>query len=290
MSPPSSAFGELVSRGRFDSFLKSGPGRDNLDSKARNGDCTVVLGVLNEVDSLPRVAEGILRELGSNTRIVIVDDGSTDGTREWISQAIRAGKPITPVYNSAPQTLSRALSQGLGFVTTDLAIFMDADLQHPTTVLRDVIGALREGNGLVVASRYLPGASPGARSPIRGLISRVACAAAKLAVPESRLLSDPVSGFFGLRVASLEDVPRAPRGFEFLLSVLGSLDVVRTKVVEIPYTFGERHAGRSKIVQGVTFAALFLSQLLELRRARYRQTWRTEPRTSSGLADPEAYA
>lgn len=238
------------------------------------------MGALNESATLPKLLTEIERIFGHDVEVIVVDDGSTDGTRDRISEIIGTGFPLRPIYNGSPQTLARALSQGLAASRTEYVIFMDADLQHPPEMLPSILARLREGNDLVIASRYVQGGTAGERTPIRGLISRVACGITQISLASARSIRDPISGFFGVRVGSLIDIPQAPKGFEFLLPVLVSVNSLEPKVVEVPYHFMPRVEGESKIVTGVSFIARFLSQLIFVKRLEREQRRRVRANVS----------
>ena len=234
-------------------------------------DCTVVIATLNEVGSMPSLLQSIVRIFGQSISILVVDDGSTDGTREYLESAAQAYPNLSAVLNDQVLTLAKAQAQGLRLCTSEYVVFMDGDLQHPPEVLPRILGKLREGFDLVIASRYVHGGSIKSRPLLRGIISRVACLMARLTLANARKIRDPLSGYFGVRRNIAMDTQRVPRGFELLLFVLASCG--KRRVVEIPYVFQERANGESKIVRGVDFARIFLSQLLadkkiELYRSR----------------------
>jgi putative flippase GtrA len=123
---------------------------------------------------------------------------------------------------------------------------MDADLQHPPEVLEDMYAeALASASDVVVASRFCRGGDKGAFGRIRSGLSRLSARAAVILFP-TRLwhVTDPMSGCFLVRREVVDlDVLR-PRGFKILLEIL--VRTPRLKVSEVPFGFGERHAGHTK--------------------------------------------
>lgn len=223
-------------------------------------DCTVVIATLNEVGSIPALLQSIAGIFGQSISILVVDDGSTDGTRGYLEAAAKAYPNLSVVLNDQPLTLAKAQAQGLGLSTTEYVVFMDGDLHHPPEFLPRILDKLREGFDIVIASRYIHGGSTKMRPPLRGIISRVACLIARLTLANAREIRDPLSGFFGVRRNIVLDTRGAPSGFELLLFVLAGCG--KRRMVEIPYVFEGRTNGESKIVRGVNFARIFLSQLL----------------------------
>ena len=123
---------------------------------------------------------------------------------------------------------------------------MDADLQHPPEVLEDMyLEAQGTASDVVVASRFCTGGDKGAFGRLRSALSRVSTRAAMLLFPTSLWhVSDPMSGCFLVRRDAVDLDCLRPRGFKILLEIL-----VRTpglSVSEVPFGFGERHAGETK--------------------------------------------
>ena len=105
--------------------------------------------------------------------------------------------------------------------------------------------ALGTASDLVVASRFCVGGDKGAFGRLRSALSRVSTRAAMLLFPKSLWhVSDPMSGCFLVRREAVDLDRLRPRGFKILLEIL-----VRTpglSVSEVPFGFGERHAGETK--------------------------------------------
>src|SRR5919107_1777723 len=103
-------------------------------------------------------------ELGPHYRLVVVDDGSPDGTGILVDA-------LAATHHGRVQTIHRAAKGGLGpayiagfrravELAPDLIAQMDADLSHDPAVLPRLVAAAREAD-LVVGSRYVPGERPG---------------------------------------------------------------------------------------------------------------------------------
>jgi dolichol-phosphate mannosyltransferase len=223
---------------------------------------------LNEISNLPSLLEEIERRFPFPHEVIVVDDGSVDGTRAYLETRASSDPNVRLFLNPRTQTTLRAHHQGLLAARGEFAIVMDSDLQHPPSTIRDLYSTLADGTDIVVASRYLSGGSTGNRQPLRGLISRVAVWLTKLLIPQSRGLSDPLSGYIGLRTAMVRNVRELHRGYKILLFLLSTNEASRIK--EIPYIFQERREGISKIVRGADFARTFLQELLADRRLSVR--------------------
>lgn len=227
-------------------------------------DVTVVIATINERRNLPKLLQEIDNSIYPLPNIVVVDDGSTDGTREYLQELSRIRPGFQAILNDQKGTIARAHAQGFLASRTPYVAFMDADLQHPPELLVSMFARLRSGYDVAVGSRYLPGGSPGGRDPIRGVISRAACLIAKAVLVNGRRLSDPISGFFAIRKDMFPAAKDLQRGYETLFYVLCSSN--KPKIVEVPYSFRLRASGSSKVVRGLGFVPTFLSALINAKR------------------------
>jgi dolichol-phosphate mannosyltransferase len=227
---------------------------------------SIVWATLNEIDSLPPLLERVRALPLPAYEILVIDDGSRDGTREFLVRAASADPRLHLVFHDGKQTTLRAQGAGIGRARGEYLVIMDADLQHPPEILPAMIAQLEGGAGLVVASRYAPGGTVGPRSPIRAIYSRGAEWLARRALPAARRVSDPVSGYFAFRRDVWRPLDEGYRGYKLLLFVLAMADDQR--IAEVPYRFEPRRGGASKLTDGRAFLRLYLVELLLARRIR----------------------
>ena len=227
---------------------------------------SVVLATINEREALPALIESI-DQLGIGPHeLLVVDDGSTDGTREYVQGTSVTRPHVRLVTHEGRRTLSPAQAEGVEKAVGEYVVVMDADLQHPTDAIPQLLRELERGADLVVASRYASGGSAGPRPVIRSVISRGAEMLAKAILPEARALRDPLSGFFAFRRSALPTVSLPEHGYKLLLPLLVLFHTKR--VVEVPYIFRTRTTGMSKITSSIRFIPIFLSEILIARRFR----------------------
>lgn len=225
---------------------------------------SIVLATLNEHRNLPLLVDRIRRQVLPSYEIVVVDDGSTDGTREYLTEAAASDPRIRPVFHDGKQTTLRAHCQGIAASRGRFVVIMDADLQHPAEILPELVQRLEKGPSLVVASRYAPGGTAGARSAARWAISHGAEWTAKMFLPTARRVSDPVSGYFGFPRSTWVPLDPRYRGYKLLLFVLA---MTRSGPVdEVGYRFEARTEGTSKLTQGSAFIRMFLIEVVLARR------------------------
>lgn len=225
---------------------------------------SVVLATFNERENLPPLLERLWAVSLPPFEVLVIDDGSTDGTREYLEEAARSEPRLRLLWHDGKQTTLRAQCQGIAESKGRFVIVMDADLQHPPEVVPAMVDALAEGAALVVGSRYVKGGSPGPRTGVRIAISRGAELTAKLFISEARPVSDPVSGLFGFRREVFRPLPPEWRGYKLLLFLLVMSRGQR--VAEVGFRFEPRGSGASKVTQSSLFIRFFLTEVLLARR------------------------
>lgn len=135
----------------------------------------ITVPACNESKNLRKCVELLLKEtprLGEDFRIVIAEDGSTDGT-DIIAQELE--QMYTQVIHChSPQKLGKglALTRAFNRVEGDIYAFIDCDLATNMKFFPRLINSIREGNDLALGSRYMKGAEAD-RAVLRDLPSRV---------------------------------------------------------------------------------------------------------------------
>jgi dolichol-phosphate mannosyltransferase len=225
---------------------------------------SIVLASLNEHETLPQLIDRIVRLELPPHELIVADDGSTDGTREYLLEIAKRDRRIRLLFHEGKQTTLRAQCQAIEASLGKYIVVMDADLQHPPETIPAILRELEAGSGLVVASRYAPGGSPGPRSFARLAISRGAEWMAKSLLAPARRVRDPVSGFFGFRRTIWVPLNREYRGYKLLLFLLAMAE--GSPISEVPFRFEPRVGGSSKVTQGPAFIRHFLIEVLLARR------------------------
>ena len=225
---------------------------------------SVVLAVLNERASLPELFERVRATPLPPWEVLVADDGSTDGSREFVAHLAATDPRFRAVLHDGRQTTLTAQGAAVLSARGRYVAIMDADLQHPPELLARFVQELDGGASLVVASRYVPGGSPGPRPPLRAVISRGAEWIAKLLLPAARPVADPVSGFFGFRREAFVPLVPGTRGYKLLLFLLVMCRGLEVR--EVPFRFEPRTEGASKVTSGLAFVRVYLVELLLARR------------------------
>ena len=163
---------------------------------------------------------------------------------------------------------------------------MDADLQHPVELIPQLVAPALGGADLVVASRYADGGGSQWEA-LRGVISRIAMGVAYVLVPESRRLTDPLSGYFGARVALLAGPLPPGRTYKLLLYLISGQAAGGIVLNEVPFVMARRNDGVSKLVDGsLQFLVVYLRDVVMSRVVGVRR--RRRAKLGPPLLDPNA--
>ena len=117
---------------------------------------TIIAPIFNELESLPelhRRVSAVMDGLGELWELILVDDGSTDGSTDAI-RAIAATDPrVRPVIFARNFGHQIAVTAGLDYSRGDAVIIIDADLQDPPELIAEMAAKWREGYEVVYAVR-----------------------------------------------------------------------------------------------------------------------------------------
>ena len=115
---------------------------------------SIVVPAHNEEGNLPVLLDQIRSALPQGLHeIIVVDDGSTDGTLDVIKAASRSDQRIKYIGLSRNFGHQTALRSGLSGASGDCVITMDADLQHPPRLLPELVAKWQEGFKIVLTLR-----------------------------------------------------------------------------------------------------------------------------------------
>lgn len=230
---------------------------------------SIVVPTFNESENVGPLVNQINYALsGIDHEIIFVDD-SRDNTPDVISKIMSEDSCVRMKHREGATGLATAVLEGFGLAEGDYIAVMDADLQHPPTILKYMYYALESGADFCVPSRFIPGGSDGGLGPYRKLVSAVARYIGKFALPCLKYITDPTSGLFMFRKECIAGADLQPIGWKILVEVLAMGSY--SKVIEIPYKFQARPTGESKLSSKVTLE--YLKQVKDLRkRASNRQS------------------
>jgi glycosyltransferase involved in cell wall biosynthesis len=225
---------------------------------------SVVLPCFNEAGNLPELL-GVLREILSDVgsfEVIIVDDGSNDDTRSVVHKIAANDQSIQYLRLSRNFGQQAALRAGLAYARGSAVISMDADLQHPPSVIPNMVALWRAGNEIVTTSRLdPPGVSAFKKHSSRAyyrLLNRIADVRLEPGAADFRLLDRLV-------VDAIEKLPEADLFFRGLIPWLGF------NTANVQYMANDRFNGNSKYTLGkmtsLAITGLVAHSLVPLRLA-----------------------
>ncbi|KYP81635.1 hypothetical protein AYW79_02930 [Ferroacidibacillus organovorans] len=207
---------------------------------------SIIVPTYNELDNPKRLINEIMRYLPDGTfEVIFVDDSSDERSIEWLNALCKTYPFVRLFHRVQERGLGSAVVRGLELACGEWIAVMDADLQHPASVLPEMMRALSAGYDVVIPSRFVPGGSDGGLSLPRKWISFTARLIGRLALKRLRKVSDPTSGFFMMKRAVIEGVALRPVGWKILIEILARGSY--TRILEIPYTFEARAFCESKM-------------------------------------------
>lgn len=226
---------------------------------AKTNKSLVVIPTYNESMNIENTIEKVLKT--PNLDILVVDDGSPDGTGEIADNLAKINQRVNVMHRKEKSGLGTAYKKGFiwgidkGY---ENLIEMDCDGSHPADQLPTMLNLL-ESNELVIGSRYIPGGKTENWPLSRRALSKGANIYANLLLRGK--VKDSTSGFRGLkRFRALEflDSNVEAKGFAFQIGMTNFANQSKWKIKEFPITFIERLDGESKINTIIKIEAFFL--------------------------------
>jgi dolichol-phosphate mannosyltransferase len=212
---------------------------------------SILTASLNEVENIELWLKSILeiyknKKLYSIREVVIVDDGSYDGTVQKIL-SIKESFPL-PIKliqrNRKMGTLNAQISGAL-LCTSDYTFILDCDLQHPIELMPKLIENLDKQPDIIIGSRYIKG-GVNRWNPYRGIVSRVATFIAQVMIGEARNVKDPLSGYFIIKTNLIRELRPYEGMYKPLLYAISMHK--KLSIIEVPVSMMDRSYGESKIV------------------------------------------
>jgi dolichol-phosphate mannosyltransferase len=240
------------------------PGPETPSQASGLPQLSVVVPTFNERDNVTVLYRRLEATLaGIPWEVVFVDDNSPDGTWEVVRGLARQDPRVRCIRRIGRRGLSGACIEGILASSAPYAAVIDADLQHDETQLPKMVALLQSGEAeLVVGSRYIEGGSADSFNKSRAGASQLATEVAKRVLKVA--IADPMSGFFMIRRDKFEQLaPQlSTQGFKILLDIVATAEG-KLRAIEVPFTFGSRQHGESKLdsMVALDFLGLVLAKL-----------------------------
>ena len=222
-------------------------------------DVIVVMPTYNEAENISAIAAAVRAH---GYRLLIVDDGSPDGTGDIADGLAAADSGIEVLHRSEKSGLGQAYAAGFDTAATlNGTIFceMDADFSHNPSDLPRLIAAIDDGADLAIGSRYVPGGGTEGWPWHRQAISRGGNRYAALMLGIH--VKDATAGFRAFRsgaIAKLDPASCDASGYAFQVEMARRAEEADLRITEIPIQFKEREAGASKMSTAIAIEAMRL--------------------------------
>ncbi|KAI8957244.1 family 2 glycosyltransferase [Daldinia sp. FL1419] len=213
---------------------------------------SVILPTYNERRNLPIITWLLNRTFTENNldwELIIVDDGSPDGTQVVAQQLVKAYSPhVVLKTRSGKLGLGTAYVHGLQFVTGNFVIIMDADFSHHPKFIPQMIARQRAGNfDIVTGTRYAGNGGVYGWDLKRKFVSRGANLFADTVLRPG--VSDLTGSFRLYKKSVLQKVIESTesKGYTFQMEMMVRAKAMGFSVSEVPITFVDRLYGESKL-------------------------------------------
>jgi dolichol-phosphate mannosyltransferase len=229
--------------------------------------CLVIVPTYNEKENLRQLVDETLKQ-GSHFNMLIVDDGSPDGTGEIADEIARERPEVHVLHRQGKLGLGTAYIAGFKYGLKegyDYIFEMDADFSHDPSYLPKLLAAAQKYD-VVIGSRNVKGGGSKNWSKFRILISRGGSAYARAVL--GLRVRDVTAGFKCFRRQVLEtidlDAVRST-GYGFQVEMNYRTQLAGFRLGEVPIIFADRVRGTSKMSSRIFFEALWM--VLKMRYA-----------------------
>ena len=248
---------------------------DKAASQAAHPKLAVVTPTYNEAGNLRELARRIFALDIPGCVLIVVDDGSPDGTGEVAEELCRElGGRVRLIQRGRKLGLGTAYLDGLAYALdtgADYVVHMDADLSHAPEYIPGFLADLREAD-VVVGSRYVEG---GGSEEEWGVRRRMLSMMGNFGIRTITGIRarDVTSGFKGFRRDALESLDMSAfrcKGFAFLAEETHACQQQGCRLIEHPIVFARRASGESKLSLAIIAEAMW--RLLPLRFTKRQRT------------------
>lgn len=219
----------------------------------------VISPTYNERDSIAEVAQRLFDACGERVDLLVIDDGSPDGTADVVQKMASEDSRIHLDRRPAKLGLGTAYLRGFKWAIArgyDAVVEMDADLSHDPADVPRLLDALGDAD-LVIGSRYVHGGGVSNWSRARRLLSAAGNLYARMWLGYQ--IKDSTAGFRAYRTSALTKQNLdtiLSEGYAFQIEMTRRFHKAGLRIKEVPITFTERALGSSKMSRRIAIEAL----------------------------------
>ncbi len=203
---------------------------------------TVIIPAFNEINTISEILKRV-QNTGLVSEIIVVDDGSVDGTRDLLAELDGEG-PIRVFFHEKNRGKGAAVRTGIKNATGDLVLIQDADLEYDPRDYPALLKPIEEDIADVVyGSRFLGGP----RRPIlfwNMVANKILTLMTNILY--NNILTDMETGYKLFRREIVQDIPLHAKRFEFEPEITAKLLKRKVRIFEVPITFNPRDYSEGK--------------------------------------------
>ena len=201
---------------------------------------SVIVPCFNEISTLKEVIENILKSPVNPKEIIIVDDFSTDGSREYLK--ILKNKKIKTIFHKKNLGKGAALASGINLAKGDIVIIQDADLEYDPNDYHKLIEPIIEDKSNVVYGSRVLGKN---RYFVNNFTSTFRIFANHILTLLSNLinkqnLTDSHTCYKVFKSTIFNKIKLNEKGFSFCPEITTKISNINEKIIEIPISYNGR--------------------------------------------------
>jgi glycosyltransferase involved in cell wall biosynthesis len=202
---------------------------------------SIIIPVYNEFRTFGRVLERVRQATlpqGCDKEIIVIDDGSTDGTAQELVGVIHHR-----IHHSGKGS---AIRTGIGLATGDIVLIQDGDLEYDPNDYARILDPIVKGEAAIVyGSRFL--GQPAAMAPAHRIANRILTAVANLLYAAH--ITDEATAYKAFRTEVLRAIPLECRRFEFCPEVTAKARRMGFRIHEVPVSYNARGIAEGKKIR-----------------------------------------
>jgi len=206
---------------------------------------TIIIPVFNEKNTIVEILKRV-QDTKLPTEILVVDDGSTDGTREILKQ-YEGHEIIRVILHEKNQGKGAAVTTGFRYATGDILIIQDADLEYDPRDYQALLKPIEEGNAEVVYGSRFMGASRRPTLFWHMVANKLLTLMTNILY--NNILTDMETGYKVLQRHVVEDMQIHARRFDFEPEFTAKVLKRRLRIYEVPITFNPRDYDEGKKIK-----------------------------------------
>jgi glycosyltransferase involved in cell wall biosynthesis len=204
---------------------------------------SIVMPVYNERDTIKEILKRV-EQVGLADEIIVVDDGSSDGTREILQELAPTFQNLRLILHDGNYGKGSAVRTGIQAAGCDLILIQDADLEYDPRDIEALLEPIEEGKADVVyGSRFL--GAPRRSTMFWHLVANKLLTFMTNVLYNS-ILSDMETGYKLFKREIIHAIPLRARRFDFEPEITAKLLKRRMRIFEVPITFNPREYSEGK--------------------------------------------